>query len=1092
MSAHQQGHGSPRPGSRPTPLLLPTILVAAATFLTAPLTAQERYDIVLAGGRVMDPETGFDAVRHVGIRDGEIAAISEDPLSGEIVLDVSGLVVAPGFIDLHAHGQTNRANEFQARDGVTTALELESGVALPAAWLARRGEGAILNYGATVSHMSVRTRAMPGRSDAVQQALAMIGDDPAGALREFGSVGSAARYDPVQLEDYPALRDALASGLADGALGIGMAHQYYPGASLEEILEVFKFAADEGVTIHTHVRDMGIAAMQEVLANALATGASLHIVHVNSSSLWRIGPILDLIGGVRSRGFDVTTEAYPYTAASTGLQSALFDPGWQESLRISYGDLQWQDTGERLTAATFQQYRSEGGTVIIHMMKDEWIREALSRDFVMVASDGMPYALGAHPRSAGTFSRFLGRYVRDEGLMPLMEGLARITIMPARRLERMTDQARRKGRVQAGMDADITVFDPDSIIDTATFEDDLSFSVGVAHVLVNGEFVVRDGENVPGAAPGQALLGRKNRPMRRPNVTRALVAAATALAATAHPATAQLYDVLIRNARVLDGTGNDWFRADIAITGDRIERIGRLPDATAHRTIDATGMYVAPGFIDLHSHADRAMTSEHLEARRAKSLNSQGLTTIIGGADGRNTAWPVTAEISALQDQGHAMNFVPMVGHSTVRLQVMGNDYERAATPAEIARMQELVRSGMDAGAWGLGAGVEYRPARYSDPEELVALAKAVAPYDGFYIAHQRSEASMPLWQLPSNVDDWPVDGLQALEETINIAREAGIRVVASHHKARGRSSFGRSGHDTLVVNAARAEGLEVYLDVYPYETFGGGARPMIPKWSLVHDTVNTSGGRDSPVYNRPGIYDDARAHLERRWNDPATRERIARDIAWIVDHNGGADRVVVLRYPDESFVGKTLAELAAERGGTFQDVVVHMALNGYPDMVGGARTRGYGIHDVDVVNYYRQEYTATASDAGVSGVEGTPFASVAGAHPRHFGAFTRKIAHYVKDLKAISLPFAVRSMTGLPARIIGLEDRGLVREGYKADLVIFDLERLRDRATVLEPDRFSEGVDYVMVNGVLTVDGGEFTDELPGVVVGRGGRGVS
>ena len=571
-----------------------------------------------------------------------------------------------------------------------------------------------------------------------------------------------------------------------------------------------------------------------------------------------------------------------------------------------------------------------------------------------------------------------------------------------------------------------------------------------------------------------------------------LVLASLALTAPAHPAVAQVYDVLVRNARVLDGTGNDWFRADIAISGDRIERIGRLPDAVARRTIDATGMYVAPGFIDLHSHADRAMMSGHLEARRAKSLNSQGLTTVIGAADGRNTTWPLGKEIAALHDQGHAMNFVPMVGHSTVRNWVMGSDYERAATPAEVARMQVLVREGMEAGAWGLGAGAEYRPARFSTPEEIVALASEVAPYDGFYIAHQRSEASMPLWQLPSMVDDWPVDGLQALEETINIARQAGIRVVASHHKARGRSSFGRSGHDTLVVNAARAEGLEVYLDVYPYETFGGGARPMIPKWSLVHDTIDTSGGRDSPVYNRPGIYDGARARLERRWNDPVTREHIARDIAWIVDHNGGADRVVVLRYPDESFVGKTLAELAAETGGTFEDVVVHMALNGYPETIGGARTRGYGIHDIDVVNYYRQEYTATASDAGVSGVAGTPFAPAAGAHPRHFGAFTRKIARYVKDLKVISLPFAVRSMTGLPARIIGLDDRGLLLEGYKADLVIFDLERLRDRATVLEPGLFSEGVDYVMVNGVFTVDRAEFTEELPGEVVLRVGRGVS
>ena len=486
-------------------------LTAFALVLAPPTSAaaQERYDIVLTGGRVMDPETGLDAVRNVGIRGSEIAAISEEPLSGEVELDVSGLVVAPGFIDLHSHGQTNRANEFQARDGVTTALELESGVARPAAFLADRGTGAILNFGATVSHMSVRTWAMPERVDAVHRALMLTEDDAEAGLRELESVGSAAKYDPVERDRYGAMRDALAQGLAEGALGIGMAHQYYPGASLDEILDVFRFAAEEDVMIYTHVRDMAISAMQEVIANAVATGASLHIVHANSSSLWNIGPVMNLVAGVQSRGFDVTTEVYPYTAASTSLQSAIFDPGWQDKLRISYGDVQWQDSGERLTEETFRSYRAKGGTVIIHMMKDEWIREALSRDFVMVASDGMPYAPGAHPRGAGTFSRFLGRYVRDDGLMPLMDGLARITIMPARRLERITDQAMRKGRVQVGADADVTVFDPQSIIDTATFEDDLSFSAGVAHVLVNGEFVVRNGENVPGAMPGQAITGRE-------------------------------------------------------------------------------------------------------------------------------------------------------------------------------------------------------------------------------------------------------------------------------------------------------------------------------------------------------------------------------------------------------------------------------------------------------------------------------------------------------------------------------------------------------------------------------------------------------
>ncbi len=483
-------------------------VLVAALAAPAPAAAQERYDIVLAGGRVMDPDTGLDAVRNLGINGSVIVAVSEEPLVGDVEVDVSGLVVAPGFIDLHAHGQTNRANEFQARDGVTTALEMESGTGNLTAYLEERGRGAVLNYGATVSHMATRTWGVPDRADLLRRAQSMLQDDAGRGLRELESIAAGARYETVRPDRYGEVRAWLAQGMSEGALGIGMAHQYYPGASLEEILDVFRFAAQENAAIYTHVRDMKISAVQEVIANAVATGASLHIVHVNSSSLWNIAPVLELVGGAQSRGFDITTEAYPYTAASTGLQSTIFDPGWQEKLGIGYGDLQWQDTGERLTEETFRSYRADGGTVIIHMMQDEWIRHALSTDFVMVASDGMPYAPGAHPRSAGTFSRFLGRYVRDQELMPLMDGLARITIMPAKRLEGMTDQARRKGRIRQGADADITVFDSERIIDTATFEDDLSYSEGVVHVLVNGEFVVRDGENVEGATPGRAIIGR--------------------------------------------------------------------------------------------------------------------------------------------------------------------------------------------------------------------------------------------------------------------------------------------------------------------------------------------------------------------------------------------------------------------------------------------------------------------------------------------------------------------------------------------------------------------------------------------------------
>ena len=483
------------------------VAVPLALFAAVAPAPQDRYDVVLAGGRVIDPETGLDATRHVGIRGSEIAAVSEEPLEGEVVVDATGLVVAPGFIDLHAHGQTNRANEFQARDGVTTALELESGVASPRAFLEHRTGSAVLNFGATVSHMAARAWAMPSRVGALERAARTLAENPEAGEYALSSVASAARYAPVAPENYDALRDAVRQGFAEGALGIGMSHQYYPGATREEILRVFELAAQEQATIYTHVRSMGVGAMQEVVANAVATGAPLHIVHVNSSSLWTIPTVLDLVAGVQSRGFDVTTEAYPYTAASTGIQSAIFDPGWQDNLRIGYGDIQWQDTGERLTAESFQSYRATGGTVIIHMMRPEWIREALSREFVIVASDGMPFAPGAHPRSAGTFSRFLGRYVRDEGLVSLIDGLARITIMPARRLETTTAQAGRKGRLQPGADADVTVFDPERIIDTATFEDDLSYSEGVVHVLVNGQFVVRDGANVAGATPGRPLMG---------------------------------------------------------------------------------------------------------------------------------------------------------------------------------------------------------------------------------------------------------------------------------------------------------------------------------------------------------------------------------------------------------------------------------------------------------------------------------------------------------------------------------------------------------------------------------------------------------
>ncbi|HUP22875.1 MAG TPA: amidohydrolase family protein [Thermoanaerobaculia bacterium] len=493
----------------------PTRLWGAALILAAMLWAAvsvaQPFDVVVAGGRAIDPETGLDAPRHVGVRGDRVVAVSVEPLAAQLapngrLIDARGMVVAPGFIDLHAHGQSVKANRYQARDGVTTALELEWGYPRVAEWLDYRRGRAIVHYGASVSHGMLRSFALPElaeRADELDDAAAR--EDP---LRAMQGVAREGFYRALPADRMDIMLELLRQGLRQGGLGIGMAHQYYPGASRSEILRVFELSAETGAPIFTHVREMGLGGIQEVVANAAATGAPLHIVHVNSSSLRDLPAALDLIAGVRVRGVDVTTEAYPYTAGSTGIDSAIFDDGWRERLGIDYGDVQWQDTGERLTAESFARYRERGGVVIIHMMSEELIELAMATPFVMIASDGMPFAPGAHPRSAGTFSRVLGRYVRERGSLPLATAIARMTLLPAQRLEAIAPTMRRKGRLQVGADADLVVFDPQRVLDTATFESGPSFSTGIEYVLVAGTLVVDRGESVDGVFPGQPVLGR--------------------------------------------------------------------------------------------------------------------------------------------------------------------------------------------------------------------------------------------------------------------------------------------------------------------------------------------------------------------------------------------------------------------------------------------------------------------------------------------------------------------------------------------------------------------------------------------------------
>jgi len=500
------------------------VVVAAGAFalaltrLVAYAQRSEVYDLVIEGGRVIDPDTGLDAVRNVGIRSDRIAEITDEPLQGREVIDASGLVVAPGFIDLHAHGQTNEANEYQVHDGVTTALDLESGRQFLSSWLESRTGRALINFGASVRHAWVRTMVMGRLAREAGQTRQVLDDEGPTSLR-LGAIWAQVQdpaYEPLAEADIPALVEGLAAGLAEGGLGIGVPLEYYPGATRGEIFRVYEFAAARQVPVFTHVRaigagDIGIAAVQEALADAASTGASVHIVHLNSTSLGNIELALDMVSAARRQGVDVTTEVYPYTAASTDLDSAFFDEGWQSRLGISYGDLQWEATGERLTEETFVEYRRQGGAVIIHMMDEAWVEKGVRSPITLIGSDGMAYAPGAHPRSAGTFARVLGRYVREQRSLSLGEALAKMTIGPARRLESAASAMQRKGRLQVGADADVTIFDPATIRDTATFDGGLSFSDGVHHVLVNGVPVVRDGRTVPGVYPGRPVIGRYRR-----------------------------------------------------------------------------------------------------------------------------------------------------------------------------------------------------------------------------------------------------------------------------------------------------------------------------------------------------------------------------------------------------------------------------------------------------------------------------------------------------------------------------------------------------------------------------------------------------
>lgn len=504
-------------------------------------------------------------------------------------------------------------------------------------------------------------------------------------------------------------------------------------------------------------------------------------------------------------------------------------------------------------------------------------------------------------------------------------------------------------------------------------------------------------------------------------------------------ARAENYDVLIRGGRVLDGTGTPWFYADVAINGDRIAAVGKLIDATAKQVVDARGLYVAPGFIDGHTHAGPSLMRKELAS--ALPLLTQGITTSFVNHDGSGPV-DLTAQRRSLETHALGVNVAQLIGHNSVRTEVIGLE-DRAPTAEELTRMAALVRRGMEAGAYGLSAGPFYTPGNFSKTEEHVALARVAAEYDGFYTSHVRDEG------------DYTIGVVAAVDEVIRVAREAKLPGIVTHIKTLGPRVWGLSGEIIKHIEAARAEGVELFADQYPYEASATAlTAALVPAWAQ-------EGGAGA---------------LKGRLANPETAGRVRTEMIENLARRAGPQNIQIRTFkPDPKLEGLRLDAIARQKLIEPVDAAIEII------RAGGASIVSFNMDERDLRAFMVQPWTMTCSDGELVGMgEGVP-------HPRSYGPFPRKLRRYVLEEKVITLEQAVHSMTGLPATVFRLRDRGAIRVGAKADVIVFDLATVRDRATYTQPHQLSTGMKRVFVNGRLSLVDDRLTDTLGGRVLQRG-----
>lgn len=524
------------------------------------------------------------------------------------------------------------------------------------------------------------------------------------------------------------------------------------------------------------------------------------------------------------------------------------------------------------------------------------------------------------------------------------------------------------------------------------------------------------------------------------------------------------YDILFINGKVMDGTGNPGFFADVAVRNGRIVAVGRLKDkAVSGSVIDIKRKVIAPGFIDIHCHAfDRVDSEDDWQGEDeqrffAPNFVSQGVTTLVSNQCGHSPL-SIKTQSEILEKRGLGLNTLLLIGHNDVRQHVMGENFRRAATDEEISRMKALIRQAMEDGAAGLSSGLEYVPAIWSTLEEVIALVEEIVPYGGFFQAHERAAGLTPMWYIPSQDEPGPPTMLQNIIDLIEVGKRTGARVIATHIKARGADFWGGSRAIIRLIDEARGRGVDIWADAYPYNTSGSdGSVVLIPRWALGRSYQST---------------------LTDVLQDPKKKMDLYGDIKHAFNWRGNPENIIVMDYPDKSFIGKNIAQLAGENGISAIEMVIKLQMDGFPERAGGAILRSFSMSEIDIEAFYAQPWTATSTDANIALLTDGP------VHARFYGTFPRKIRRYALEKGVLTIEDAVRSSTSLPAQILGLRDRGLIREGCQADILVFDPETIRDTATFFEPHQYAEGIEYVLVNGEYVVKEGELTWKKPGKVL--------